>query len=168
MKRPYRSPIEIPSLVAHYLYGKSFCEIGCGEGDLLFEFSKYADNVIGIEIDPVFAESAKAKGLNVIEGNVLSMTIPKCDVYYFWVTDTIDEELVKILPKDSVLITHRSRHSNIHGWNSEQWIKDNFKEASNIEFTASEGCEWQRSATIDYGFQNCVIGIRDGNKTIAF
>ena len=49
MERPWRSPIEIPELVKDYLKGKTFCEIGCGEGDLLREFAKYADKAYGIE-----------------------------------------------------------------------------------------------------------------------
>ena len=49
MERPWRSPIEIPELLKDYLKGKTFCEIGCGEGDLLREFAKYADKAYGIE-----------------------------------------------------------------------------------------------------------------------
>ena len=54
MERPFRSPIEIPELVKDYLKGKTFCEIGCGEGDLLREFAKYADKVYGVEHDSKF------------------------------------------------------------------------------------------------------------------
>ena len=42
MERPDRSPIEIPEILKYYVKDKVFCEIGCGEGDLLRIFAKYA------------------------------------------------------------------------------------------------------------------------------
>ena len=57
MERPWRSPIEIPSLLKEYLKGKTFCEIGCGEGDLLREFAKYADKAYGIEHNSDYLEA---------------------------------------------------------------------------------------------------------------
>jgi len=118
MRRPYRSPMEIPSLVKEYLIGKSFCEIGCAEGDLLIEFAKYAKSAMGIEINRDYAEIARSKGLSVIIDDIFAMNkkIPKCDVYYFWLTGGKDKKLIDILPKETTLITYR--HMNSDDWNS--------------------------------------------------
>ena len=34
------------------------------------------------------------------------MKIPKCDVYYFWITEETDVKIIDLIPENSILITH--------------------------------------------------------------
>jgi len=116
MERPYRSPIEIPALVKDYLYNKTFCELGCGDGDLLKEFAKYADVVYGIENDQLcFEKLDKLKDnpkINIIHGDILSVC-PKCDVYYVWIRYKIMEKLMLCLSPKATIITHEAKNNLI-------------------------------------------------------
>lgn len=143
MKRPYRSPIEIPKLVKDYLKDKTFCEIGCAEGDLLIEFAKYAKKAIGIERDGQYFHELERKGLDVIVGDIFNMKIPKCDVYYFWITEETDVQIIDILPP-SILMTHVAFYDQDRENN--YFIKQCKKHPGEIldiiDFQSDENVEW--------------------------
>jgi SAM-dependent methyltransferase len=150
MKRPYRSPTEIPILVKEYLYGKTFCEIGCGEGDLLEQFAKYADNAIGIEISPACesvlrALERKVDNIEIIIGDVFRVGIPHADVYYFWITQRIDERLIKRVPNSTIII-HKVLSNKL-------WLETVFAgrgKTRYIEFKSNEDPHWPNNPKQPY------------------
>lgn len=160
MERPWRSPIEIPGLVKNYLKGKTFCEIGCGEGDLLKEFAKYADKAYGIEhnsdyfqaLDKVNDEHDNIeviKGFISIypnqEGDLKIEDIPKADVYYFWISEGTDEILIDKLPPSTIII-HKA------GFNK-PWLEKTFGQHEGIQeyidFTSNEVCTYPNGWVCD-------------------
>lgn len=149
MERPYRSPIEIPELVKEHLKCKSFCEIGCGDGDLLERFAKYATTAIGIEIEPACfpqldALEKRVDNIKIIKGDLYGMQIPKCDVYYFWIRPKHDFYLLKILPPSTIII-HK-------GMFNKPWLVDAFApypgKVEYIEFLSNEDIDWPADPTI--------------------
>lgn len=46
---PYRSPLAVAEVIKPLITNKVVCELGCASGDLLYEFSRYAKYVVGIE-----------------------------------------------------------------------------------------------------------------------
>ena len=82
---PWRSACTVPEGVKDYIEGKFVCDIGCAEGDMLYQFSKVADRVKGIELDSDRFRFAKERGLDVICGNMFRIkNFPIADVYYLW------------------------------------------------------------------------------------
>ena len=160
MERPWRSPIEIPGLVKDYLKGKTFCEIGCGEGDLLKEFTKYADKAYGIEHNPEYFQALDKvnnehdnieviKGFISIypnqEGDLKIEDIPKADVYYFWISEGTDEILIDKLPPSTIII-HKA------GFNK-PWLEKTFGQHEGIQeyidFTSNEVCTYPNGWVCD-------------------
>lgn len=160
MERPWRSPIEIPSLLKEHLKGKTFCEIGCGEGDLLREFAKYADKVYGIEHNSDYFEALDKvndecdnvevikKSIEIYPGQGGDMSIddiPKTDVYYFWISEGADEILIDKLPPSTMCI-HKA------GFNK-PWLEKTFSqhdgEQEYIEFTSNEVCTYPNGWVCD-------------------
>jgi len=160
MKRPWRSPIEIPKLLKEQLKGKTFCEIGCGEGDLLKEFAKYADKAYGIEhnskyfnaLDVVDNECDNVevikKSIEIYQGqggDIQIEDIPKADIYYFWISEGADEILIDKLPP-STMVIHKA------GFNK-PWLEKTFGkhkgEQEYIEFTSNEVCTYPNGWVCD-------------------
>lgn len=160
MERPWRSPIEIPGLLKKYLKGKTFCEIGCGEGDLLREFAKYADKAYGIEhnvkyfdqLDKVDKETSNIeiikKSIEIYEGqggDIQIEDIPKADVYYFWISEGADERLIEKLPP-STMVIHKA------GFNK-PWLEKTFGKYEGvqeyIDFTSNEVCTYPNGWVCD-------------------
>ncbi len=148
MKRPWRSPIEIPDLVKKYLHGKIFCEIGCCEGDLLEQFAKYADKAIGLEIsqsyEPKLRElENKYNNIEILIGDIFQMEdrvfrLP--DVFYFWITPEVDSEIIKLVPDGSTIIIHKALKNK-------PWLESAFEglgETKYIEFLSKEEPNWPR------------------------
>lgn len=157
MLRPQRSPIEIPELVKEYIRGKIFCEIGCAEGDLLRLFAKYAKEAIGIECKPRFFPKlweleSEYFNVRIIQADALRMSIPKCEVYYFWCRPNIDKELIRILPPSTMMI-HKTLANK---W----WLELKFGlykgTTEYIDFKSNEMCEIDGKDLID---EPLVIGI---------
>ena len=64
--------------------GVSLVDVGCGFGALygyLNEKKMPFKEYLGFEIMPSMVDVAKAKGINVCEGDVLTMPLPKADYY---------------------------------------------------------------------------------------
>ena len=92
------APLTLSSKIKDIIKDKVFCDLGCGEGDFALCCKRFASKVIAVEMDPDRAEIARMKGLNVIEGNLLSMNIPDADVYYIWIgykTGIVYDRIVK-------------------------------------------------------------------------
>ena len=102
MRLPGHSPLEIVKLVKDIITDKVVCDIGCGQGELLVEMSKYAKEVVGIEEDSGVADIAISKGLNVLKTNSFFQDLPKADVYYLWT-------------KDSVGVYLKAKHDRVKG-----------------------------------------------------
>jgi SAM-dependent methyltransferase len=80
-----RTPLTLSDRIKDLITGKVFCDLGCGEGDFALCCKRYAKQVIGVEFDPDRAQIARMKGLDVIEGDLLSIPLPDADIYYLWV-----------------------------------------------------------------------------------
>lgn len=110
---PGHSPLAIAELVKDIITDKVVCDIGCGHGELLVEFKKYAKDVIGLEWDSDVAESAREKGVNVITTDSFYDKLPTADVYYIWTRDSMGVILKAIHEgtKGTFIIGHSIRPS---------------------------------------------------------
>lgn len=86
---PGHSPLGIVELVKDIIQDKVVCDIGCGQGELLLEFKKYAKEVFGIENVEEVARVAESKGLRVLYQDSFYTELPKADVYYLWTRDSM-------------------------------------------------------------------------------
>lgn len=83
---PWRSACTVPEGIKGYIADKFVCDIGCAEGDMLYQFSKVANRCVGIELNPDRFRYAKERGLNVICGNMFRIkNFPfAAEVFYLW------------------------------------------------------------------------------------
>lgn len=84
---PWRSASTSPEGLKDIMQGKSVCDIGCAEGDMLMQFAKVASRVVGIERDMDRFRPAVERGLKVLSGNffrIKNRDFPVCDVYHLW------------------------------------------------------------------------------------
>lgn len=84
---PWRSACTSPEGLKDIVSGKSVCDIGCAEGDLMTQFAKHAKSVVGIEMDPDRFSVAINRGLTVKVGNffrIRKAEFPVCEVYHLW------------------------------------------------------------------------------------
>jgi hypothetical protein len=81
---PFRAPFAIIEVIRPYIEGKTYCELGTREGDIMLEVAKFAKSTIGIEWELDRTEICRAKGLNVIHGDFEKVEIPRAEVYYMW------------------------------------------------------------------------------------
>ncbi len=147
MNRPYRSPIEIPELVKEYVRGKTFCEVGCGDGDLLRQFAKYAHKAIGVEMNPDRFPQLdilvnETNNIKIVKGDALTKgksilnELSHCDVYFVWTQPRFDKEIFKTIPKERIIISYKTK-ANI-GFLEGQYKKYPGK-TEWIEFKSNEG-----------------------------
>ena len=158
MERPDRSPIEIPEILKNYVKDKVFCEIGCGEGDLLRIFAKYAKKAYGIERTPEYFPALdklddEMDNVEIIKkyveiypkdhpyyagGDLKIEDIPKADVYYFWISEGADEILLDKLPESTMIIHKEGFKKN--------WLENTFEKHHGkieyINFTSKEECSY--------------------------
>ena len=85
---PFRSPLVIAEAAKPIIEGKTVCDVGCGEGDLLRQFNKYAKTTVGMEIDP--QRYRKARCVDIVVGDWRKDPIPDADVYYTWAGQPFD------------------------------------------------------------------------------
>ena len=75
-----------------FISNKFVCEIGCADGAVLYEMSKYAKKAIGIEVDLPFIDSANARDYkcetSIVHADAYNFlkenTHINPDVFYFW------------------------------------------------------------------------------------
>ena len=63
-------------LVGEYGKGKKTLEIGCGTGIILNGVSKFAEEAWGMDLSTGMLQNAREQGLNVVEGNAVSIPFP--------------------------------------------------------------------------------------------
>lgn len=83
------SPLGIAELVKDIVTDKIVCDIGCGQGELMMEFSKYAKEVFGIENVEENARASESKGFKVLHQDSFYTELPPADVYYLWTRDSM-------------------------------------------------------------------------------
>ncbi len=93
-QRPLRGPIEIPNLLKEFYTDKVVIEIGCGRGDYLPIFGKYAKRVVAYEGVKELAEAAKQRedlpsNVKIIEEWVNPSEVEKGEFYYYWHDSTL-------------------------------------------------------------------------------
>jgi len=91
---PWRSPLAVAEAVKDIIKGKTVCELECACGDLMKEMQKYTMDIIGMELNSDMVLAAKARGLEIIKGNVFTDQIPDADIYYIW----CDGSMIKNIP----------------------------------------------------------------------
>ena len=78
------TPSECIEAIKSTIENKKICDVGCNNGKTALSLKKYASEVIGIEKDSSLAIQARQKGIEVIEGDILSISIPSADYYFIW------------------------------------------------------------------------------------
>ena len=84
---PWRSASTSGEGLKEIISGKSVCDVGCAEGDLMVQFAKHASSVVGIEMNPDRFPAAIERGLTVKVGNffrIRKAEFPVCEVYHLW------------------------------------------------------------------------------------
>lgn len=89
-KYPYRAPMAIVEVLRPYVEGKTYCELGTHDGDIMLEVSKYAKSAVGIEWGPIQYDSCISKDLNVMLGDFNKIDVPKAEVYFIWCDDALE------------------------------------------------------------------------------
>jgi len=120
---PYRSPLILAEVVKDIIQDKVFCDLGCGEGDIMAAMARYAKRVIGIEYSDR-GLAAKKRNLTVTKANLRECDLPDADVYFTWITREMDLFLVqKILETkpQACTILNISRKGGHVGKIAEKW-----------------------------------------------
>ena len=126
MKRPYRSPIEVPELLKDHIKDKVVCEIGCADGDLLPGFAKYAEKVIGVEfVEDCWIKlrevESKSDNIEILYGGVRhkregkagtrrpfnhhpEIPLPEADLYFVWINRPVCEAFLDRIQKGKIVI----------------------------------------------------------------
>ena len=101
---PWRSPLAVVEAIKDIIKDKVVCELECAAGDLMVEMNKYAKSVTGMELNPDRVIAARARGFEVIEGNVFSDPFPDADVYYIWCDATMIGSIPLIMKSGTWII----------------------------------------------------------------
>lgn len=103
---PVRSPLMVAEVIAMLIKNKVFCDVGCGNGDLLEAALKYAKNVNGIEWNTGHQNKHNRPDfLNVIDGDVFeNNNLPEADIYYIWVIPSRVQSIIDIIPTGKTII----------------------------------------------------------------
>jgi len=99
-----RSPRDIGKYLEPYIKDKVFCDVGCSVGVVLKSVLPYVREAIGIEKCPDKVAKCIEDGLNVIQGDVLSIKLPEADVYYCWIAHNINRIIHDKIQKGLVII----------------------------------------------------------------
>ena len=102
---PGKSPAVIAEVLKYIIKDKVVCDMGCGQGDLMLSFQKYAKKVIGIEKSPMCCRTCRKKGLEVIEGDYCNVDFPEADVYYFFSYFENIKPAIERIKKGIIIIT---------------------------------------------------------------
>ena len=81
---PFRSPKAVSEAIKDIISNKLVCELGCGEGDNMALMSRYAKDIVGVELDPERFKYAKERGFNIVVCDYRKESLPEAEVYYFW------------------------------------------------------------------------------------
>jgi len=112
MNYPDRSPLILAEVIQPIIQDKVVCDVGCGQGDLMIEFSKYAKHVIGI--DYLDEDEIDNKELDIIHANVLELKeLPVADVYYIWIHPRDLDTVIAKIPKGIIILGDYGDKPNI-------------------------------------------------------
>jgi hypothetical protein len=84
---PTRSPLAIADYLAPLVSGRSFCEIGTRNGDIMACLSHFASEVTAIELDKTYCKKLTQRGFRVLCKPVESVSaeqLPHAQVYFWW------------------------------------------------------------------------------------
>lgn len=84
---PHRSPMAVSEAIQDILKDKVVCELGCAEGDNMVFMSRYAKEIVGMELMESRYRHAEKRGVRIVVGDYFKDPLPKADVYYFWPDD---------------------------------------------------------------------------------
>ncbi len=105
---PQRTPDAVAAALADVLAGKRVCDIGCKAGDFMVSLAKHAASVVGVDHDKGEVVRAQGRGLDVKDGDALTMELPQADVYYFWCGRAVNMPLLQRLlvdaPEEATLV----------------------------------------------------------------
>lgn len=88
---PIRSPLVVADFLASHVHGRTLCEIGTRNGDImscLMQSSARPSNATAVEMDGRYCRRLRKRGLNVICSQVEN--VPReslaaaCNVYFWW------------------------------------------------------------------------------------
>ena len=149
-QRPYRGPIEIPELLKSYYEGKTVIEIGCGKGDYLPIWQKYAKKIIGYEgvqenfIQARTREDVSKDKVEIHEGWVNPENVAHGDFYYYWPESPL--EVYSSLKK----VGHKVIFATYAGV-CREWVASNPDIPEGVsDFTSKEFLEWEPDQVIDF------------------
>jgi len=125
LEYPYRSPLKVAEVLKDIIKDKVVCDVGCACGDLMFEFSKYAKKVVGVEHEEKRAKIARERGFEVYEN-----TVPDADIYYVWVGDWGLPDVMEKLKgkKGRLILSEEDRRSELGGYEIEIPFDEKAKE----------------------------------------
>jgi len=135
---PYRLPLDIIPHIKPYIQNKTFCYLGCGEGDLLesIRLQNICKNVKGIDNKKRLTKIkvrynkkrlTKIKGIDnkkrltkinerpfIIHGDIFkNVQQLDCDVYFVWLGMSFQyEKLFKLFNKEIIIICGEGTHEN--------------------------------------------------------
>lgn len=147
---PFRQALGVVKYLIPYIKNKSVCDLGCGCGDILVEMQKHAKSIVGIENDLRFKqaiEDVEEERKFIIWGDLFEVDIPKCDVYFIWISSDkkMNEKIINLLEEGVIIIDPTIR-------------LDLFSGNKNLELIDTIECSYDESEYI--GFDDIII---DGN-----
>ncbi|KAL1499133.1 hypothetical protein AB1Y20_013644 [Prymnesium parvum] len=105
---PVRSPLAVADFLAPHVAGKSFCEIGTRNGDIMACLSHFAANVTAIEMDGEYCRRLALRGFAVLCHPFERSTpaeLSRCDVYFWWPMEPRQQNEAWL---SQLLATHRA------------------------------------------------------------
>lgn len=87
---PIRSPLAVADFLGPQLVGRSFCEIGTRNGDVMSCLSHFTSALTAVEMDQGYCKKLRDRGFGVACIDVETIPardFPMADVYYWWPSD---------------------------------------------------------------------------------
>lgn len=103
MNYPDRSPLILAEVIQPIIQDKIVCDVGCGQGDLMVEFSKYAKHVIGVDYMEYW--EIDNPNLDIIHENIYQLNkFPKADVYHIWIAPKDIDAAISRIEKGIIIL----------------------------------------------------------------
>lgn len=81
----------IAEAIKDYLVGRSVLDIGCGDGEQMKAFAKYADSIMGVDIK--------------LGCDIFKDPYPEADVYYVWINPLKENiEIANMIEKGYIIL----------------------------------------------------------------
>ena len=95
--------------ICDIIKNKTICDLGCGDGKQVLEFTCYAKKTIGI--DHATLPFKNFGNIELIKDDIYTMKIPKADVYYAWISYSDHLKILK-LGLEGIIIFGANPHNN--------------------------------------------------------